>query len=100
MTYYVLYRTDQRGEPAGLFVVDATNGHAMVWDHRHRAWTYNPGLAARFLDDHRNFDRYDEVDRQTADRLVPGMTGGVPLPDEVSIRSVFTREGPADGDRS
>ncbi|WP_346119516.1 hypothetical protein [Micromonospora coerulea] len=70
--------------------MDAAHGHAMLWDHRRRAWTYNPGLAIRLLDDHRNFDRYEEVDRQTADQLVPGVTGGVPLPDEASIRSVFT----------
>lgn len=89
LTYYVVYRNATQNEPAGIFVVEPSRGHALVWDHRQRNWSYNPALAARFLDDYRNVDRYREVDRATVDLIAPAVTGGVPLPDEEQIDGVF-----------
>jgi hypothetical protein len=91
LTYYVLYRSDEKVDPVGVFIVDPTNGHALVWDHRRRAWTYDPGLAVRFLDDYRNFDRYETVDRSALERFVEQITGGVQLPDERSVQAMFAQ---------
>ncbi|MFJ6195298.1 hypothetical protein [Micromonospora sp. NPDC092111] len=91
MTYYVLYRISDEAEPSGVFVVDSTEGHALVWDHRRRSWEYNPELVARFLDDHRNFGRYQEVDRAAGERAAISVTGGQCLPDVESIRRRFAQ---------
>ncbi|WP_433267046.1 hypothetical protein ACQPWR_05095 [Micromonospora vinacea] len=96
MSYYVIYRTDEQSEPAGLFVMDAGLGQAVLWDHRARAWAYDPGLVVRFLDDYRNADRYENVSRADAEAVVEAVTGGETLPDEGAIRALF-RGG--DGDR-
>ena len=65
----------------------------MLWDHRAQAWVYNPGLVVRFLDDYRNFERQEEVDRETAERITPDITGGEPLPDEETIAWIFQWRG-------
>ncbi|MBQ1029974.1 hypothetical protein ABZ388_13885 [Micromonospora parva] len=89
MSYYVIYRTDEQSEPAGLFVMDVGVGQAVLWDHRARAWAYDPGLVVRFLDDYRNADRYNNVSRADAEAVVEAVTGGEKLPDEGSIRAMF-----------
>jgi hypothetical protein len=91
LTYYVIYRNVDRTEPAGIFAVEPMQGHALVWDHRQRRWSYNPALATRFLDDHRNAGRYEEVDRRTADQVASAVTDGVELPDEKDIYAEFRR---------
>ncbi|MGA5306691.1 hypothetical protein [Micromonospora taraxaci] len=90
MTYYVIYRNDEReGGPAGLFVADVGAGKAILWDHRSGGWAFNPALVARFVNDHRNVDRFETVDRLTAERLAEAITGGSPLLDEEAIRAMF-----------
>ncbi|MFC3504559.1 hypothetical protein ACFOOK_26825 [Micromonospora krabiensis] len=89
LTYYVVYRNDERVEPGGIFVVDAETGDAILWDHRRATSTYEPGLVVRFLDDHRNLDRYETVARSDAEALSARITGGESLPDETTIRSLF-----------
>ncbi|GLZ57562.1 hypothetical protein [Micromonospora sp. NBRC 107095] len=96
MSYYVIYRTDEQSEPAGLFVMDVGVGQAVLWDHRARAWAYDPGLVVRFLDDYRNADRYNNVSRADAEAVVEAVTGGEKLPDEGAIRAMFEDGG---GDR-
>ncbi|WP_327042710.1 hypothetical protein OG400_11375 [Micromonospora ureilytica] len=96
MSYYVIYRIDEQSGPAGLFVMDAGPGQAILWDHRARAWAYDPRLVVRFLDDYRNADRYKNVSRADAEAVVEVVTGGEALPDESSIRAMFERGG---GDR-
>ncbi|WP_330439831.1 hypothetical protein OHB44_05860 [Micromonospora sp. NBC_00821] len=93
MSYYVIYRIDEQSGPAGLFVMDAGPGQAILWDHRSRAWAYDPGLVVRFLDDYRNADRYKNVSRADAEAVVEAVTGGETLPDESSIRAMFKRGG-------
>jgi hypothetical protein len=98
-SYYAIYATDDRGEPAGIIVMDAGPGHALLWDHKLGAWSYNPGLAVGFLDDYRNDDRQERVDRGTAERIAPSITGGEELPDEDTIAWIFRWEGrPPQGD--
>ncbi|MEU4550831.1 hypothetical protein [Micromonospora violae] len=89
MSYYVIYRIDEQSGPAGLFVMDAGLGQAILWDHRAQAWAYDPGLVVRFLDDYRNADRYKNVSRADAEAVVEAVTGRRELPDEASIRAMF-----------
>ncbi|MEU5912960.1 hypothetical protein [Micromonospora sp. NPDC047527] len=90
MTYYVIYRNDERvGGPAGLFVMDVGVGDAILWDHRSRGWAFDPSLVVRFVNDHRNADRYETVDRATAESVAETVTGGTALPDEAGIRAMF-----------
>ncbi|WP_433652651.1 hypothetical protein ACQP2C_10210 [Micromonospora zamorensis] len=97
MSYYVIYRTDEQGEPAGLFVMDAGLGQAILWDHRARAWAYDPGLVVRFLEDYRNVDRYKNVGRAAAETVAEAVTVGEKLPDERSIRAMFKAASSGDG---
>ncbi|MET8230182.1 hypothetical protein ABZS77_05815 [Micromonospora sp. NPDC005298] len=99
MIYHVTYRNDERiGGPAGLFVTDGGPGNAILWDHRSREWAFDPGLVVRFVNDHRNVDRFDTVDRTTAERVAEVVTGGAVLPGEEEIRSMFP-SGVDDGAR-
>lgn len=91
LTYYVIYRNDERtGGPAGLFVMDVGTGKAILWDHRASGWAFDPDLVARFVNDHRNGDRFETADRATAERVAEAISGGSALPDEDGIRAMFT----------
>jgi hypothetical protein len=90
LTYYVIYRNDERaGGPAGLFVMDVGEGKAILWDHRSGGWAFDPALVVRFVNDYRNADRYETVDRATAERVAETVSGGAALPDEEGIRALF-----------
>ncbi|WP_433129725.1 hypothetical protein ACQPWW_05420 [Micromonospora sp. CA-240977] len=82
LTYYAIYRSDDSRVPAGLFVLEVGYGRALLWDHRCGSWAFDPGLVMRFLNDHRNVDRYDTVDRAEAERIAVVVTGSPALPDE------------------
>ena len=92
-TYYLIYRTRAKTAPTGIFVTEDAEGHAMLWDHRARAWVYDPALVVRFLDDYRNGGRYETADRETAERVTPQITRGEKLPDEDTIAWVFQWRG-------
>jgi hypothetical protein len=92
-TYYVIYPDDRTKQPVGLFVTEDSQGHAMLWDHRAKAWVYDPALVVRFLDDYQHIDEYETVDRETAERATPQITGGEQLPDEETIAWIFQWEG-------
>ncbi|WP_433129723.1 hypothetical protein ACQPWW_05415 [Micromonospora sp. CA-240977] len=92
----MIYRTDEQERPAGIFVMDAGTGQAVLWDHRARAWAYDPNLVVRFLDDYRNMDRYKNVSRPAVEAVVEAVTGGEKLPDESSIRAMFRDGGESD----
>jgi len=47
----------------------------------------------RFLDDDRNDARQQSIDRATAERITPGITGGEELPDEETIGWMFQWQG-------
>lgn len=89
--YYLTYRDDKRTTPAGIFVTGSMG--AMLWDHRDKAWSYDPGLVGRFLNSLDNIDRFEVVDRETAERVAPQITGGEKLPDEETIRWIFQWRG-------
>ncbi|MFI5485764.1 hypothetical protein [Micromonospora echinaurantiaca] len=88
LTYYVVYRTEAKTEPAGIFVMDVATGAAVLWNHRSRGWSYDPALVVRFLDDPRNVDRYEVVDLVTLQGLTETVTGS-PLPDERALRTML-----------
>nr|WTA68701.1 hypothetical protein OHB51_05940 [Micromonospora sp. NBC_00855] len=101
LTYYVIYRNDERtGGPAGLFVMDVGAGNAILWDHRSGHWAFDPALVVRFVDDYRNLDRYETVDRATAERVAETVSGGTALPDEDGIRAMFPPGVSASGPQS
>ncbi|MEU8184742.1 hypothetical protein AB0B86_28685 [Micromonospora sp. NPDC049047] len=86
LTYYVIYRNDERvGGPAGLFVMNVGAGNAILWDHRRGGWAVDAGLVLRFLSDYRNMDRYENVDRAKAEQIAPIVTGSPGLPDEAAF---------------
>ncbi|GGO02384.1 hypothetical protein [Micromonospora parathelypteridis] len=89
LSYYLIYRTDQSTAPAGLFVIDPGQGEALLWDHRRGAWAYDPGLVTRFLDDYRNLDRYESVNRMRAEQVAQAITGVPALPDETAFRMML-----------
>ncbi|MBQ1013546.1 hypothetical protein KBX53_21880 [Micromonospora sp. M51] len=98
MTYYVIYRNDERvGGPAGLFVMDVGAGSAILWDHRSGRWAFDPALVVRFVNDYRNMDRFETVDRATAERVAETVSGGRALPDEDDIRAMFATDPSAGG---
>ncbi|WP_218106006.1 hypothetical protein [Micromonospora citrea] len=90
MTYYVIYRDEEKAKPAGIFVLDTASEAAVLWNHRQGSWTYNSELVARFLDDHRNLDRYENVDRSTVEGLAVLVTGRE-LPEEAALLSMLER---------
>ncbi|MEV4479193.1 hypothetical protein [Micromonospora coxensis] len=69
--------------------MEAATGDALLWDHRKKAWSYNPELVVRFLDDYRNIDRYEEVGREVAERVAALVSGGSSLPAEDAITQRF-----------
>ncbi|TDC31393.1 hypothetical protein [Micromonospora sp. KC213] len=89
LTYYVIYRDEERVNPSGTFVVDVSNGRAFLWDHRKKAWSYNPDLVFRFLDDYRNYDRYVEVERSVAERVALIVSDGSSLPDDAGFNRIY-----------
>lgn len=89
LTYYVVYRDEGKTRPVGIFVMDVVTGAALLWDHRQRAWTYDPSLVVRFLDDYRNSDRYENVARSAVEGLAHTITGGGKLPDEHALTSIL-----------
>jgi hypothetical protein len=89
LTYYLVYRDESRVETRGIFVMDAATGSAILWNHRLGEWTYDPDLVVRFLDDYRNGDRYENVDRAAAEGAAGPITGGSVLPEEATIVSIL-----------
>ncbi|WP_146604001.1 hypothetical protein [Micromonospora deserti] len=71
--------------------MDVAKRAAILWNHRTGNWSYNPSLVVRFLDDYRNIDRYEEVERSVIEGLVEQITGGRPLPDEGVIRRMLEK---------
>ncbi|MFI1192220.1 hypothetical protein ACH4T9_02915 [Micromonospora sp. NPDC020750] len=101
LTYYTIYRTEEKGEAAGLFIMDVDSGDALVWSNRLHEWTYNPGLAVRFLDDYRNFGRYEELGAAEVQPIAERLTGAA-LPGEAEVVGWFrgaaeARESTLDG---
>ncbi|MEK8108002.1 hypothetical protein NKG94_28920 [Micromonospora sp. M12] len=64
-------------------------GKAILWDHRSGGWAFDPALVVRFVNDYRNIDRFETVDRATAESVAEAISGGSSLPDEDGIRAMF-----------
>ncbi len=93
-SYFALWKKQVGvGEPTGIIVRDVKTGDALLWNHRQKAWQYNPDLVVRFLDDYRNLDQYEPIDRETAERVALGITGRQELPDEETIAWIFSWKG-------
>ena len=95
LAYYVLYKVEiSQGPPAGIIVLETRHGDAMLWNHLAKAWQYDPATAQRILANPENMDRYQNVDRATAEQVTLVVTKGhAPLPDETTIRWIFDRKG-------
>src|SRR5688572_25199648 len=91
----------ERGEaPAGIVVVEkiyapgleSMEYHAMHWDHFQQGWVYDPDGNSRFMAE-ADEDQIHRVQREEAERVTPGITGGEGLPDEETIRWIFQWKG-------
>ncbi|MER7889173.1 hypothetical protein ABTX15_05045 [Micromonospora sp. NPDC094482] len=89
LAYYLICPESAEESPRGIFVMDVRSGGAILWNHRGRSWVYDPGLVTRFLDDYRNADRYQSVERQVVQGFVRDITGQTALPDEAAFRAML-----------
>jgi hypothetical protein len=95
-TYYALYRREDRTDPpAGLLAEGrAAPGLPLVtigWSHRHKAWTEAAQLLAQVTVSLDWIDRFEIVDRPTAERIARESLG-VELPTEEEMQRIG--EGP------
>ncbi|MFC8846239.1 MULTISPECIES: hypothetical protein [unclassified Micromonospora] len=72
--------------------MDPIEGRALIWNHRLGGWSYDPGLAFRFLEDYRNLDRCREVDEPRGRQVALAVTGAE-LPGKDEVTALFKREG-------
>jgi hypothetical protein len=94
LSYYAIYDHDTRERARGIALLDNRTGDGMIWDHLQKAWVYNPELIVRFLDDHRNWDRVEEIGREKAEEVTLQVTEGKEaLPDEETIGWIFQWKG-------
>lgn len=71
MFYYVAVCEEEYGKspPFTIFVTTDKSDDALVWNQRTQAWQYDPDRVVRFTADYRNWDRYETVDRKTAEEF-------------------------------
>jgi hypothetical protein len=93
LTYYIIYKSETDRTPAGIIVRGRGGVDALIWNHRLGAWQYNPRTAVDFLGNDENWDSYEAVPREVAERVAPQVTGGEELPDEDTIRWIFQWKG-------
>ncbi|EEP73476.1 hypothetical protein MCAG_03803 [Micromonospora sp. ATCC 39149] len=94
-TYYAIYKNEIEGDPVGMFILDPSKGRALIWNHRIKAWSYEPGLDFRSLEDCRNVDRYREIDESEARQVALAVTGG-DLPGEGQVVARFRGREPVE----
>ncbi|MFE3188729.1 hypothetical protein ACFXHA_06940 [Nocardia sp. NPDC059240] len=99
MLYYrAVYKGDyEKSPPFTIFVSTDKSDDALVWAQRIQMWQYDPGRVIRFTSDFRNDDRWELVDRPTAEAFsrrlaVPGSTASE-LPTEAWIEWFFSWQG-------
>jgi hypothetical protein len=95
LIYYAIYDQDTtKPPPRGIFVMEWETDDGLIWNHLSKAWRYDPTLIARFIFDVRNLDRFEEIDRATAEQVTLAITEGRrTLPDEETIRWIFQWKG-------
>lgn len=98
---YTNYLGWERGdEPVGIVVVQKIHApdwssmvyHAMHWSHYQQGWVYDPTGNSRYLAEE-DEDRLRNIEREEAERVTPGITGGEGLPDEDTVRWIFQWKG-------
>jgi hypothetical protein len=102
--YIALYRNYsgwEKGEdPVGIVVeqkiyapdMESMEYHSMHWSHFQEGWVYDPQGDAKLLAEI-DEDTFREIEREEAERVTPGITGGEGLPDEDTIRWIFQWKG-------
>jgi hypothetical protein len=101
LTYYAIYGFKTGEPPRGIYVMDWQTEDGLAWNHTSKAWQYDPMRMMEFLLDDQNFDRFEEIDRATAERITLEITKGFePLPSEETIYWAFQWKGapPQSGD--
>jgi len=87
--YYALFRTSKTAPSVGLITRQRSTGplRAVLWNHRAKAWTFSPEIAAPILYDDRNSDRLLRVDRATAEEIARSL--GTELPTEEELHQII-----------
>ena len=93
LNYYAIYENSTTEPPVGIIALEPAEGDALIWDHMQEAWSYDPWTAVEFLDDFRNFERYEPISREKAEQITPGIADGEKLPDEETILWIFQWKG-------
>jgi hypothetical protein len=55
--------------PFTIFVTSDKSTDALVWNQGIQAWQYDPARVIRFTSDHQNLDRFEPVNRATAEEF-------------------------------
>jgi hypothetical protein len=86
--YHAVFQTHLEEAPAGLIVEESVGGplRAVIWNHRLKAWTFNPTAAARFLRHDDYEDRRQRVDRTRAEEIARNL--GTELPSEEELHRI------------
>ncbi len=96
------YHAVCRGEfgttpPFTLFVSKHKSQDALVWNQGIQAWQYDPERVARFTSDYKNDDRWQIVDRPTAEAFARNLavdgSSASELPSEDWIEWFFSWKG-------
>ncbi|MGW5514221.1 hypothetical protein [Nocardia africana] len=83
--------------PFTMFVTTGGSNDALVWNQAIQSWQYDPARVREFTSDHRNWDRYEPVDRSAAEefsrRLAVDGSAASELPSEDWIEWFFSWKG-------
>ncbi len=99
MFYYQAVCEGEYGQtpPFTIFVTTDKSEDALVWNQGIQAWQYDPARVLHFTSDYRNWDRYEPVDRATAEdfarRLAVDGSAASELPSEEWIEWFFSWKG-------
>lgn len=99
MLYYQAVCHGEFGKtpPFTLFVTTDRSEDALVWNQGIQMWQYDPARVVRFTADYNNDDRYEAVDRVTAEKFARQLAvDGSPvseLPSEDWIEWFFAWKG-------
>ncbi|MFE2995139.1 hypothetical protein ACFXG4_09040 [Nocardia sp. NPDC059246] len=99
MLYYrAVYEGEyEKSPPFTIFVTSDKSEDALVWAQGIQMWQYDPGRVIRFTSDFRNDDRWELVDRATAEafsrRLAVDGSAASELPTEDWIEWFFSWKG-------
>ncbi|MFF2552673.1 hypothetical protein ACFVUS_16830 [Nocardia sp. NPDC058058] len=99
MLYYRAVHEGDYGTtpPFTVFVTTDKSDDALVWAQRIQMWQYDPGRVIGFINDFRNDDRWELVDRGAAEEFSRGLavvgSSASELPSEDWIEWFFAWKG-------